>query len=471
MSVYKDEKELLNTDWQSKINEAVQKGDYSLAAQYEQARNQKIQNSGYGGAQQTTNKYSQYLNTNQKYSGTNYHQDAINAAQQGNWNAVTQALNARDQKTSLTGTNYGKTGVDIYNELWNQYGTKAADQISGDFTYEEAPEYYDAYQKRIDDALNQLLNRADFSYNAEEDPTYQQYKETYTREGDRAMRDTLAQAAARTGGLASTYAVTAAQQANQYYMQQLADKVPELQQLAYQMYLDDIDLQAQDLGLLQNASQDAYSRYQDTLANWRADRDFAYGTYRDDIADTRYDTEWQYQQDRDALADQRYDTEWEYQLSRDQVADSRYDQEWAYQVQQDAAAAKRAAATGGGGGSTSYGDEVIAVAASLGISPEEANALKNIGSSAYSDALIDLGVGVKDTGTGGKKTTTSSKSDDPELDMDSVLALGYGPISETRLAELVKSGVVEMYVEGGKTKFRKKAAGGNGMNSMYNLAY
>lgn len=452
MSVYKDENELLNTDWQSKINEAVKVGNYSLAAEYEQARNQKIQNSGYTGAQQTTNKYSQYLNQNQNYQGTNYHQDAINAAKQGNWNLATQALNARDEKTSLTGKNYGTTGADLYSQLQSKYGTKTNNTGYGDFTYEEAPEYYDAYQKRIDDALNQLLNRAEFSYNAEEDPAYQQYKETYTREGDRAMRDTMAQAAARTGGLASTYAVTAAQQANQYYMQQLADKVPELRQLAYQVYLDDIDLQAQDLGLLQNASADAYSRYQDTLANWRADRDFAYGTYRDDIDDTRYDTEWQYQQDRDALADQRYDTEWDYQLSRDQVADSRYNTEWAYQVEQDKLAAQRAAATGSGGGSTSYGDEVIAVAASLGISPEEANALKNIGSSAYSDALIELGVGTK----GGNDTEEygdGSAADKAYIDSVSKLA---GPRSADYVAEKLRTGEwIEYKGDDGYTRVKK----------------
>ena len=42
------------------------------------------------------------------------------------------------------------------------------------------------------------------------------------------------------------------------------------------------------------------------------------------------------------------------------------------------------------------------------------------------------------------------------IDTASVLALGYGPISSAKLDELVSKGLVEEYVEGGKTKFRRK---------------
>ena len=42
-----------------------------------------------------------------------------------------------------------------------------------------------------------------------------------------------------------------------------------------------------------------------------------------------------------------------------------------------------------------------------------------------------------------------------KIDMSSVLSLGYGPISEAKLAELVKKGEVIQYQENGVTKFRK----------------
>ena len=45
------------------------------------------------------------------------------------------------------------------------------------------------------------------------------------------------------------------------------------------------------------------------------------------------------------------------------------------------------------------------------------------------------------------------------VDQKSVLALGFGPISEKRLNELVESGVVQEYVDGNKLKFKLSPAG------------
>lgn len=190
-------------------------------------------------------------------------------------------------------------------------------QNAGKFSYGPAPTYSDPYTSDIDRLVDAILNRDDFSYDATKDPLYAQYKDQYQREGQRAMEDTLGQVSARTGGLASSYATTASQQANQYYAQQLADKIPELYQLAYQMYLDDIDLKAQDLGLLQSVSNTAYNRYRDTMNDWRADRDFAYGQYRDDIADNRYESEWDYGVGRDQVDDERYESSQAYQKATD----------------------------------------------------------------------------------------------------------------------------------------------------------
>lgn len=52
-----------------------------------------------------------------------------------------------------------------------------------------------------------------------------------------------------------------------------------------------------------------------------------------------------------------------------------------------------------------------------------------------------------------KTTSSSSKT----IDMDSVLALGYGPISASRLDQLVSQGLVEQYTSGNKIKFRKSS--------------
>ena len=182
----------------------------------------------------------------------------------------------------------------------------------GSFSYGAAPTYSDRYTSRIDEMLDKLLNRDKFSYDYTQDPLWQQYQSQYLREGERAMQDTLGQVSARTGGLASSWAQTAAQQSQNYYASQAADKIPELYQLAYNMYLQDIDDQVRDLGLLEGMSDREYSRYRDTMNDWMNDRSFAYGAYRDDVGDQRYQNEWDYSVGRDKVSDNRYESETAY---------------------------------------------------------------------------------------------------------------------------------------------------------------
>lgn len=190
-----------------------------------------------------------------------------------------------------------------YLPFMNQYGT---------FPYPQPQKYTDRYSSRIDEMLDKLLNRDKFSYDYTKDPLWQQYQSQYLREGERAMEDTMGQLSARTGGLSSSWAQTAAQQAQNYYASQAADKIPELYQLAYNMYLKDIDTQVQDLGLLNNMSDRQYNRYRDTMSDWMNDRNFAYGVYRDDIGDDRYKNEWNYNVNRDQISDNRYESETAY---------------------------------------------------------------------------------------------------------------------------------------------------------------
>lgn len=53
-------------------------------------------------------------------------------------------------------------------------------------------------------------------------------------------------------------------------------------------------------------------------------------------------------------------------------------------------------------------------------------------------------------------SSSSNKSSEPTVDMDSVLALGYGPISATKLNQLVKEGKVVEIEKNGKLYYTKK---------------
>lgn len=192
-------------------------------------------------------------------------------------------------------SNYGYSGdSDGSRYIPLEMGGGGRGNGGGGFSYEAAPTYTSRYQNQIDDLTRQILNREAFSYDPEKDPTYQQYKESYTRSGERAMQDTLGQVSARTGGLASSYAGSAAQQTYDNYMGALADKIPELKQLAYSMYQDEGNTQRANLEMLVALEQGDYAKYADLLAQYNTDRSFDYGVHRDNIGDERYEDETAY---------------------------------------------------------------------------------------------------------------------------------------------------------------------------------
>jgi len=303
-------------DYMALMDAAEKAGDYKLAAQYEQQRNAKIQDMGLG--YETSNKYAGWLDDTD-YGEIGKQQMALGASAQD----VLDTYNARKNKASGTIGMQQYANDDLQQEMWD-YITANYNKPSfnlEDFTVNK-PTYSSPYAERIDAALNEILGRQDFSYDAENDPLYQQYRNSYLREGDRAMNDALAAAASGAGGM-NSYALAAAQQANNYYGAQVADKIPELQQLAYDMYLNDYNMDVQNLGLLQGLEDTEYSRYRDSMSDYYNDLNFGYTQYRDSMGDWQYEQAQNYEQDWN-------EREWNYALERDTLEDSRYDSETAY---------------------------------------------------------------------------------------------------------------------------------------------
>lgn len=208
---------------------------------------------------------------------------------------------------------------------------------------------------QISAKLDALLNRTPFSYDAASDPLYQQYRKQYTREADRSAEDVLGKTAVMTGGMPSTAAVAASQQASDYQMSQMTDKIPELQQLAYSMYQDGLNADRADLNTLIGLEDNNYNR-------WLADRNYLYQLARDQVGD---------QQTADALAYQKQQDKlnYDYQKERDAIEDARYNAEWQYKLQQAAQQAARrntrVSTTPTGGGEADY-DGLFAAAQASG---------------------------------------------------------------------------------------------------------
>lgn len=144
------------------------------------------------------------------------------------------------------------------------------------------PEYTNRYDATIQDLLGQIVNREEFSYDPATDLLYGQYRKQYAREGQRATADALGAAAAASGGIASSYANTAAAQAGNYYAAQMTDKIPELYQLAYNKYLSDYNMKLSDLGAVQGAEQSDYDKFLNELQQYNTNRTFDYNAWLDE---------------------------------------------------------------------------------------------------------------------------------------------------------------------------------------------
>ncbi len=143
------------------------------------------------------------------------------------------------------------------------------------------------YQAQIDDLLNKIYGDKGFNYTAEDlqnDDLYKMYAQQYQQSASRAMRDTMGQAQAASGGYGSTYAQQVGQQAYDQTMSGLNDKVLDFRDRAYQTYLNNQSNRYNQLNAFQTQDNTDYGRYRDTVADWQADRNYYLGALQGEQA-------------------------------------------------------------------------------------------------------------------------------------------------------------------------------------------
>lgn len=174
------------------------------------------------------------------------------------------------------------TPTDVLQGLVNNgFNTSDAGRPSFDYTYD--PEM----RALIDQILNS--NLADWKQGDQ----YAALKDQYAANGEMGMNDLLGQVSSRTGGLASSYAASVA---NQEYN----DWMSKLEQAAQEMYQQDRSDKLNNLGVLNDAYNREYGEYGDKLNQWNTDRAF------------------DYQRQQDALANEWQQKEWDYNMSQDE---------------------------------------------------------------------------------------------------------------------------------------------------------
>ena len=167
-------------------------------------------------------------------------------------------------------------------EEWNQ---KIKDQVNSDADYQAAkakleqttankPIYAGTYDNDVANAYNNIINREKFQYNLDDDALYKQYADKYMAAGKLAMKNTMGQAAALTGGYGSSYGQAVGQQTYDAYLQGLNDKALEFYDRAYGRYQDEGDRLKDAYGLAKDMADTEYGRYTDLLGQWNADRGY-----------------------------------------------------------------------------------------------------------------------------------------------------------------------------------------------------
>lgn len=149
------------------------------------------------------------------------------------------------------------------------------DQALNTATAGEKPQYAGTFDDQLAGIIDRIQNREKFSYDVNADPLYDAYKDKYVQGGKLAMKDTMGQAAALTGGYGSSYGQAVGQQAYDAYLQNLTDVIPELYGMAYQTYKDEGDDLLKQASLVGDQRDTEYGRYRDQMSDWRYEQEAA----------------------------------------------------------------------------------------------------------------------------------------------------------------------------------------------------
>ena len=208
--------------------------------------------------------------------------------------AYKDAMSSLQQHQNAKPGAYQSSFADRLNGLWEQiagqggYQSQYQGQIGELLNQYGSGKYESPYGGKIEEIYNQIMARPKFEYDFNVDPLYQQYKDQYIAQGNRAMQDAMASAAALTGGYGNSYATMAGQQAYQQHLAGLNNVIPELLDAAYGRYQDEGNALLQQMQILQGLDETAYGRYQDEASKilqqmqiLQGMDETAYGRYQD----------------------------------------------------------------------------------------------------------------------------------------------------------------------------------------------
>ena len=180
-------------------------------------------------------------------------EDTIEKEQAGEERARTQVLHAQE-----SGTDYKSTMETL----------RQAEQ--------ELPSFSGSYDDEIGRLYDRIINREGFRYDMNSDPLYMSYRDRYTREGRLAMKSTMGQAAALTGGYGSSYSQAVGQEQYGAYLEKLGNVMPQLYSADYSRYKSEGDALSEKYAMAVKRGESEYNRYRDRLSDAKAQQELGY---------------------------------------------------------------------------------------------------------------------------------------------------------------------------------------------------
>lgn len=346
------------------------------------------------------------------------------------------------------------------------YEEKRNEKIRGEGLSQYALTHdYEAYlpkttAQRMEQVLQKLHSRQPFSYDPQEDQLYARYKDRYSKAGALAREDAAAQAASLTGGYGNSYGQTAGQEAYDRELDRLTSLVPEL----YDQAREDYDREGQEILAQYNRLAEDLQRQQENAQRLdREEQDRLLAKEELAYKQQKEEQEKAYSLALSMLKEGLMPSD--SILGKSGIDKSDADKLYAANLPKDkttASAGKSSGTTGktGTASNASKNDKTLTntmwdklrTTYQKGAKAEDLSDFLQLRSmllaQGYDVAAFDIWARDafgKDYTTGGQKV----------IDRQSVLALGYGPIDDDRLAELLAAGEIEQYTRGDSIYYRR----------------
>lgn len=212
--------------------------------------------------------------------------------------------------------------------------------------------YQSKNQDKISSIMDKITKREPFSYDFNADPLYQNYKDQYVKLGNEAAQNAAASVSALTGGYGNSYATTAASQANQQYLSQLNDIIPELYNAAMSKYQAEADDLYKQFSMYGEQEDRDYNKYRNDVADYQTNRGYYADRLQNAEAKDQWNNTFNYNQYRDSVSDWENNRNYYSNAYNNSVANDRWQAEMALQQASAARSVARSSSGGSSGGSS-----------------------------------------------------------------------------------------------------------------------